>query len=387
MLCSKKFFTVNSTLYIMHHLFSLNLGVIFLVATCFGLEIQNPNDTSVWTIGQDQVIQWSSDQSLCTFRLKISLKRDINLGVDNPTIFVFANALCINQEYFQFRLPLRTDLGVLIETGDNYFISIDASNSSFFAVSQHFVIIIESSTISSSSNITQSTQEPQVQSCVINDAKWSSVCSGDWTFGHSGIKRIELQITRCTSPQKVSMFVTYVWDPPHPQALTISAPLINGDIAVYTMGEFGIFLIISKVNVHDTYVMFDISTKVNTVTNGVSTMHIGQQKFGSPDYSVCQLPFATLCQAELDRCKPSVWYTSAVISAALFVLFVIISTSVAVAVICCCCDDRRKYARFNEITRKKVKKLLKAKEFSNKRSPSKDALIMMEQRKEVTENV
>jgi hypothetical protein len=85
-----------------------------------------------------------------------------------------------------------------------------------------------------------------------------------------------------------------------------------------------------------------------------------------------------LCEKELDRCKPSVWYTSAVISAILFVLFVIIATSVAVAVICCCCDDRRKYDRFDEITRKKVKKILKAREFANKRSPSKDALILME---------
>jgi len=258
----------------------------------------------------------------------------------------------------------------------------------FSAVSEYFYIINNDiqTNVSQPANFTKSTQEVVVQPCIINDAKWSSICTGDWTFSHSGVKRIEMQVNRCTSPEKVSMFVTYVWMDQY-QSVTISASLIDSEYLVSNNGDAGISLLLSKVSVHDTYIVFEILIKVNTLTNGVSLLHVGKLNFGSPDYSVCQLPFTTLCQAELDRCKPSLWYTSAVISAALFVLFVIISTSVAVAVICCCCDNKRKYAKFDELTRKKVKKILKAKEFAKKRSPSIDALMMLEQKEKEKESL
>lgn len=366
-------------MYSMGRSFCVLFASISLAIYCHALQILSPNETSVWTIGEDQLIQWSTEETLCTVQLKISLKEDTGLGVSNPTIFVFTNELCINHQPFQFRLPLRADSGKPLKAAENYFISVDATNSSYSAVSPHFTIIHKQveTNFSNPVNLTRASEGVVVQPCVINDSKWSSVCSGDWTYAHSGIKRIELQVNRCTSPEKLSMFVSYIWME-QSQSVSLTASLVDGDITVFSTGQLGIYLTLSKVNVHDTYVVFDLGTRVNTLSNGPSIMHIGTQSFGSSDYSVCQLPFTTLCEKELDRCKPSVWYTSAVISAILFVLFVIIATSVAVAVICCCCDDRRKYDRFDEITRKKVKKILKAREFANKRSPSKDALILME---------
>jgi hypothetical protein len=94
--------------------FRFLFATISLAICCRALQILSPNDTSVktilqnqllkvWTIGEDQIIQWNTEETLCTVALKISLKEDTDLGVSNPTIFVFTNELCINHQPFQFR--------------------------------------------------------------------------------------------------------------------------------------------------------------------------------------------------------------------------------------------------------------------------------------------